>query len=192
MRLLIEPLDSQPGRDRFDCGDPALNAFLATLAGQQQRKGLGRTYLALRPGEEGILGFVTLSAGQVSATPLPTRHKLPHYPIPVLRMGHLAVDLRHQGLGVGRDLLAFALHLARDFSERVGLYAVVVDAKNERAGAFYRQLGSSPHWTMNGACTCPWRPCARLPRDRASPRRIGTRIVWMGWFSVKVLHLSGT
>ena len=59
----------------------------------------------------------------------------------MLRIGRLAVDKRHQGKGIGQDLLAFALRLAVEFSQRVGLYAVVVDAKHEQAKAFYMKLG---------------------------------------------------
>jgi GNAT superfamily N-acetyltransferase len=59
----------------------------------------------------------------------------------MLRIGRLAVRLSHQGQGVGQDLLAFALRLAVEFSQRVGLYAVVVDAKNDKAKAFYVKLG---------------------------------------------------
>lgn len=140
----IELLDGHAGRDRFDCGETALNEFLARQAGQQQRKDFGKTYVALAEGEDAIAGFVTLSAGQVATTDLPAQLKLPRYPVPILRVGRLAVDKRFQGQGVGRDLLAFALRLALDFSERVGLYAVVVDAKDERAATFYRRLGFCP------------------------------------------------
>ena len=66
---------------------------------------------------------------------------LPRYPDPVLRIGRLAVDARCQGKGIGQDLLAFALRLAVEFSQRVGLYAVVVDAKHDKAKAFYVKLG---------------------------------------------------
>jgi GNAT superfamily N-acetyltransferase len=51
------------------------------------------------------------------------------------------VDARHQGHGIGQDLLAFALQLALEFSQQVGLYAVLVDAKDEKAKAFYTRLG---------------------------------------------------
>lgn len=37
--------------------------------------------------------------------------------------------------------MAFALHLAVEFSQRVGLYAVVVDAKHDKSKAFYLKLG---------------------------------------------------
>lgn len=144
MAFRIELLDGHAGRGSFDCGVAALNEFLSRHAGQQQRKGFGKTYVTLVEGEDAIAGFVTLSAGQVATTDLPAQPRLPCYPVPMMRIGRLAVDKRFQGQGVGRDLLAFALRLALDFSERVGLYAVVVDAKDERAATFYRRLGFRP------------------------------------------------
>lgn len=144
MALRIELLDGHAGRDGFDCGVGALNDFLARQAGQQQRKGFGKTYVALADGDEAIAGFVTLSAGQVVTTDLSPQLRLPRYPVPILRIGRLAVDRRFQRQGVGQELLAFALRVALDFSDRVGLYAVAVDAKDERAAGFYRRLGFRP------------------------------------------------
>jgi GNAT superfamily N-acetyltransferase len=137
----IELLTSRHCREGFDCGEAALNEFLRRQAGQQQRRGFGKTYVALAEDGVTVAGFVTVSAGQVATGQLPVNLKLPRYPAPMLRIGRLAVDVRHQGRGIGQELLSFALHLARDFSQRVGLYAVVVDAKNEKAKAFYARLG---------------------------------------------------
>jgi GNAT superfamily N-acetyltransferase len=91
-----------------------------------------------------VLGFITLSVGQVATQSLPANLKLPRYPTPILRIGRLAVDKRAQGKGYGQDLLAFALRLALEFSAHVGLYAVVVDAKDERAATFYKRFGFTP------------------------------------------------
>ncbi|MDP2431345.1 MAG: GNAT family N-acetyltransferase [Pseudomonadota bacterium] len=137
----IELLNARHCRDGFDCGEPALNDFLLRQAGQQQRRGFGKTYVAVSEVGASVLGFVTVSAGQVATNKLPAHLKLPRYPVPMLRIGRLAVSRTHQGQGIGQDLLAFALNLALEFSHRVGLYAVVVDAKNEKAGAFYAGLG---------------------------------------------------
>lgn len=144
MTIRIELFNGQAGREHFDCGVRTLNEFLARHAGQQQRKGMGKTYVALVDGEDAIAGFITLCAGQVATNALPTALKLPHYPVPILRIGRLGVDQRYQGRGIGQDLLAFALRLALEFSQRIGLYAVLVDAKDERAAAFYRRLGFRP------------------------------------------------
>ena len=137
----IRLLAAEHRREEFDCGEAALNDFLLRQAGQQQRRGFGKTYVALAEDGVTITGYVTVSAGQVATTSLPSHLKLPRYPSPMLRIGRLAVDVHHQGEGIGQDLLAFALRLAVEFSQRVGLYAVVVDAKHNKAKAFYLKLG---------------------------------------------------
>ena len=139
--VTIQLLGVQHLREGFDCGEAALNDFLLRQAGQQQRRGFGKTYVALAEDGVTVTGFVTVSAGQVATTSLPSQLKLPRYPAPMLRIGRLAVDARHQGKGIGQNLLAFALRLAVEFSQRVGLYAVVVDAKHDKAQAFYVKLG---------------------------------------------------
>ncbi|MBK8570071.1 MAG: GNAT family N-acetyltransferase [Nitrosomonadales bacterium] len=139
--VAIQLLGAEHRREGFDCGDAALNDFLLRQAGQQQRRGFGKTYVALADDGVSVIGFVTVSAGQVATSALSSQTKLPRYPAPVLRIGRLAVDAQHQGSGVGQDLLAFALRLAVEFSQRVGLYAVVVDAKHDQAKAFYVKLG---------------------------------------------------
>lgn len=138
---IIQLLDASCRREGFNCGDTALNEFLLRQAGQQQRRGFGKTYVALAEDGVSVAGFVTVSAGQVATSSLTGQKKLPRYPAPMLRIGRLAVDKRHQGKGIGQDLLAFALQLAVEFSQRVGLYAVVVDATHEQAKAFYVKLG---------------------------------------------------
>ena len=139
--VAIQLLSAEHRREGFDCGDAALNDFLLRRAGQQQRRGFGKTYMALAEDGVTVTGFVTVSAGQVATTSLPAQLKLPRYPAPMLRIGRLAVDVHHQGEGISQDLLAFALRLAVEFSQRVGLYAVVVDAKHDKAKAFYVKLG---------------------------------------------------
>ena len=139
--VVIRLLGAQHRREDFDCGDTALNEFLLRQAGQQQRRGFGKTYVALAGDEATVIGFVTVSAGQIATASLSSQSRLPRYPAPILRIGRLAVDARHQGKGIGQDLLAFTLRLAVEFSERVGLYAVVVDAKHDKAKAYYRKLG---------------------------------------------------
>jgi GNAT superfamily N-acetyltransferase len=141
MSIRIERLAAHHERKNFDCGETPLNEFLRKQAGQQQRRGFGKTYVALAENGIDVIGFVTVSAGQVASLTLPQPPTLPRSPAPILRMGRLAVDRRRQGQGIGQDLLSFVLHIALEFSEAVGLYAIVVDAKNETVSRFYRQLG---------------------------------------------------
>lgn len=110
-----------------------------------------------------IIGFVTVSVGQVEAQALPLQLKLPRHLAPMLRIGRLAVDKRAQAKGIGRELLAFALHLALEFAERVGLNAVVVDAKDARAAEFYRRLHFEP---MPDDALCLFLPLSRLAKTK--------------------------
>ncbi|MFO1267978.1 MAG: GNAT family N-acetyltransferase [Rubrivivax sp.] len=76
----------------------------------------------------------------MAAQVMPSQLKLPRYlHLSLHRSSGRQAGI--QGRGIGQDLLAFALGLAVEFSEKVGLYAVVVDAKNDRVAAFYRKLG---------------------------------------------------
>ncbi len=168
MPVSIELLAAHHERAGFDCGEPALNEFLQRQAGQLGRKGFGKTYVALAADGLAVAGFVTLSAGQVETHCLPAHLKLPRYPVPMLpmlRIGRLAVDRRAQGQGTGRQLMAFALQLALDFSKSVGLYAVVIDAKDDKARAFYQTMGFTS--TLDDPL-CLYLPVSVL--EKAKPR----------------------
>ncbi|MBI4755780.1 MAG: GNAT family N-acetyltransferase [Betaproteobacteria bacterium] len=91
-----------------------------------------------------ILGFHTVSTGAIDFRNWPPGVRLPRYPVPVARMGRLAVDVRAQGAGVGAALLDHALRLSAAMAERIGLHAVVVDAKHPEAAAFYARYGFQP------------------------------------------------
>jgi GNAT superfamily N-acetyltransferase len=164
MATRIERLAAHHRRAAFDCGEPALNDFLQRQAGQMERRGFGKTYVSLSDDDVTVTGFVTVSAGQVATSELPVSLKLPRYPAPILRIGRLAVDGRHQGRGIGQDLLSFALQLALEFSHQVGLYAIVVDAKHARAKAFYEVLGFMPTDTDS---LCLFLPLGTLRKSRA-------------------------
>ncbi len=140
----ITALAAQHDRTHFDCGDPSLNDFLRRLARQQAERGFNRTYVAAEAEGSQILGFYALSAGAVEFEHWPTGLRLPRYPVPVARIGRLAVDRRWQGQGIGRMLLRHALQVSVALACQIGLYAVVVDAKIAAAAAFYAHFGFQP------------------------------------------------
>ena len=140
----IVPLAATHRRDDFDCGDAALNDFIRRYARQQQERDFSRTYVVLADDSVTVTAFVSVSAGQVGTASFPAHLKLPRYPVPVLRIGRLAVDRRAQGSKLGRELMRFALNLSLELAGRVGIHAVVVDAKNEAARDFYERLGFAP------------------------------------------------
>ena len=67
----IEPLSADHDRSAFDCGEPSLNDYLQRYARQNDERHLGRTYVAVAPGQKRVLGYYTLSTGAVARETLP-------------------------------------------------------------------------------------------------------------------------
>lgn len=143
MSWIIEPLNASFDRSQFDCGDEVLNRFIRQFARQQQDKHLGQTRVIVAEGTTRIMGFYTLSAGSIGFESLDEamRRRLPKYPVPVARLGRQAVDKSVQGKGLGQKLLAHAFFSVAEISDKIGIAALVVDAKHEKASAFYQKLG---------------------------------------------------
>ncbi len=141
--FVIKSLRKSHDRSRFDCGSEALNRYIRQQASQDERRNVTRVFVALPEESNEIAGFYTLSAGSVERDALPeTKAKrLPRYPVPVALLGRLAVDRRWSGQGLGAALLANALQRVRWASATLAVYAVVVDAKDEQAQAFYEHFG---------------------------------------------------
>src|SRR5947209_12357325 len=87
----IEPLDRSHERGEFCCGTTSLDTFLHSLVSQYERRKLGRTYVAVRPGEKRVFGYYTLAAGSLSFQHLPAKvaKKLPKHPVPVALLARL-------------------------------------------------------------------------------------------------------
>jgi GNAT superfamily N-acetyltransferase len=138
-RLLIEALASYHDRTAFSCGDEALDRYLLRHAGQDARKHVAATFVLVEMNRPAVLGFYTLSATSLRLNDLPesTIKKLPKYPIvPAILLGRLAVDQKNRGMGYGEILLIDALKRCMS-TRNIGWAAVIVDAKDERAIAFY-------------------------------------------------------
>ncbi|HTF38767.1 MAG TPA: GNAT family N-acetyltransferase [Blastocatellia bacterium] len=138
-RPIVEKLSSHHDRSDFDCGVEELNVYLQKYSTQHQRKGVGRTYVATEQGPARVLGYYTISASAVDFDTVP--ENLPRHPIPVALIGRLAVDISARGWGLGETLLIHALGSAQRVAEIAGVYAVVVDALDQRAKSFYLKYG---------------------------------------------------
>lgn len=145
MTLSLSPISKSLQKSPFDCGNPVLNDYFRFYAFKNDQLFIGKTFVALDK-TEAVAGYMTLSNAQIEVDLLPDtlRAKLPLYPVPSFRIGKLAVDLRYQGLGVGAWLLRSALEKALSVSASVGLYAVIVDAFDEKAKTFYLKYGFIP------------------------------------------------
>lgn len=141
--LSIVRLEKTHRKNDFDCGVEELNKFLSRYAGQNARKGISVTYVATPEGSSEILGFYSISNGEVAHADLPESEaqKLPRYPVPVVRIGRLATSVEARGQGIGKLLLIDVLRKTLRLSDEIGIRAVEVTAKSPEARAFYSQYG---------------------------------------------------
>ncbi|WP_020472311.1 GNAT family N-acetyltransferase [Zavarzinella formosa] len=126
--------------DTFDCGVVTLNDWLKKRAVKNDLSGASRTYV-LRE-DEVVIGYYCLSTGAVDHDDAPgfLRRNMPD-PIPVLVLGRLAVDRRHQNRGIGHALLRDVVRRALQVAEMAGVVAVLVHALSEPARCFYQSCG---------------------------------------------------
>jgi len=139
----VESLSSRHVREGFDCGEPGLNDYLRRQATQDMRRGVSRVFVARAGSSSRVAGYYTLSATSFKRGDLPMQqaHRLPRYPIPAALLGRLAVDRSHQGHNLGKYLLFDAFQRVLQASETLAVYALVVDAMNDRARQFYEHYG---------------------------------------------------
>lgn len=141
---VIEPLTKRHDRESFSCEDEQLNRYLQKQANQDRKRNIAAPFVLVDEGSTRILGFYTLSALGINSEELPDRitRKLPSYPqIPATLLGRLAVDESYSGQGFGKLLLMDALLRSLNQAREIAPHAVVVEAKNDAAVAFYRKYG---------------------------------------------------
>lgn len=139
--FLLTPHNAAHDRAAFNCGSEPLERYLREQVTQDVRRRVAACFVALAEGGR-IAGYYTLASASLLLADLPVGigKKLPRYPtVPVVRMGRLAVDQAFKGQGLGGALLADALD--RAVSSEIAAYALMVDAKDEAAAAFYRHHG---------------------------------------------------
>jgi predicted GNAT family N-acyltransferase len=143
--LSVAELDAkQHDRGGFDCGVEPLNRYLKALAGQHRSKGIATSFvLTATDAPRRILGYYSLSAASLGFERLTEaeRKGLPAYPIPAVRIGRLAVALDARGQKLGELLLQNAIKRILSVRHTLGVYAVVVEAKDAAAQAFYEKYG---------------------------------------------------
>ena len=139
------PLDPERhDRAGFSCGVPALDDYLHRFAVQHIRKGVTTVHVLVDETAPAIiLGYYTLSAAEVDSVELHAgeRKRLPRYPVPCFRLGRLACRADRRGTGLGKLLLAGAVERCLRARQQVAAYALIVDAKDNAAAAFYRHYG---------------------------------------------------
>jgi len=143
----VEALGKRHERGGFSCGSGALDRYLQQQARQDADKRVAAPFVLVEPPSTRVLGYYTLSASVIQAKELPDdlAGKLPRYPqLPVTLLGRLAVDLTLKNRGIGQFLLMDALWRCLGAATQIAAMAVLVDAKDQAAEAFYAHFGFIP------------------------------------------------
>ena len=142
--FITEPLGRHHDRSAFVSGSEPLDSYLKQQASQDIRRRVAGCFVAVDDDGK-IVGYYTLAATSVRLQALPEElvKRLPRYPIvPAMLIGRLAVAASHQGKQLGRALIADAV--TRVDRLGIGAFALIVDAKDERAKKFYEVNGFVP------------------------------------------------
>lgn len=125
----------------FDSGKPSLDNWLKSRALSNQKKGFTAVLVVHEKGR--VVGYYGLAPTAVVAAtmPRPIRTGQPPEPLPCLLLGQLATDKNWAGQGVGTGLLKHALHRCVAAAALIGGRALMVNAVDEGARAFWLRRG---------------------------------------------------
>uniref|UniRef100_Q07RT0 GCN5-related N-acetyltransferase n=1 Tax=Rhodopseudomonas palustris (strain BisA53) TaxID=316055 RepID=Q07RT0_RHOP5 len=133
----IEALAATHDRQNFSSGVEPLDRYLRELANQDIKRRVSNCFVALDDADV-IAGYYTFAATSLPLMELPAdlTKRLPRYPLlPAGLIGRLAIDGRFQRCGLGGALIMDAA--ARAARADPAIYALIVDAKDDPAIAFY-------------------------------------------------------
>ena len=133
-----EPINAQHDLSTFACGDADLESWLKQQALKNEKSHSSRTYVVCY-GETQVVAYFCLAAGSVdrASSPGKVARNAPN-PIPVIVLGRLAVDVNHQGQGIGQSLIQQACLRTLSVAEAIGVRALLVHAKNETVASYYQ------------------------------------------------------
>ena len=127
--------------DEFDCGKPALTEWLLHHARQAQGSGSARTFVVCE--QDRVVAYYSLTVGQIDTLEAPERIRrgMGQYPIPLVILARLAVDMDYQKRGLGFSLLQAAIMRTVSISDQAGIRALLTHPLDAEADTFYRRFG---------------------------------------------------
>lgn len=136
-----EPLTAAHDLTQFSCGKPSLDRWLQTRALSNQEKGF--TAVLVVHEARRVVGYYGLAPTAIvpSVMPRSIRTGQPPDPVPCLLLGQLATDQNWTSQGIGSGLLKHALQRCVTAAGLIGGRALIVNAVDTDAAAFWRRRG---------------------------------------------------
>ena len=140
---LPRPISESDDVATFDSGEPSLDNYLRTRALTNHADGASRCFVTCQG--DRVVGYYALASGAVSHADLSGkfRRNMPN-PVPVILLSRLAVDRKHQGSGLGENLLRDAIARSVQVAEQIGVRAMLVHALHQEAHRFYARYQFEP------------------------------------------------
>lgn len=151
-------------RNTFDCESLPLNDYFRQQVTQDIRRRITACFVATTT-DGRVAAYYTLASTSLLLADLPPSigKKLPRYPlVPAVRLGRLAVDRDFKGQGLGGAMLADAL--SRASRSEIASCAMLVEAKDDTAAAFYLHHGFIPLQGPPLSFFLPFATSSKLPR----------------------------
>lgn len=139
-----EPLTVTHILDEFSCGKPSLDRWLKSRALSNQEKGFTAVIVVHEMNR--VVGYYGLAPTAIvpSRAPRSIRTGQPPDPVPCLLLGQLATDQNWIGKGIGTGLLKHALQRCVAALSLIGGRALIVNAVDVEAAAFWARRGFLP------------------------------------------------
>jgi GNAT superfamily N-acetyltransferase len=139
-----EPLTPDHHLDDFSCGKPSLDRWLKTRALSNKEKGFTAGMVVHEMNR--VVGYYGLAPTAIIPASLPRslRTGQPPDPVPCLLLGQLATDENWIGKGIGTGLVKHALQRCVTAAGLIGGRALLVNAVDAEAGAFWKRRGFVP------------------------------------------------
>ena len=139
-----ETLTEAHDLSHFSCGKPSLDNWLRTRALSNQKKGFTAVMVVREVGR--VVGYYGLAPTAVVPASLPRSIRTGQSPdpLPCLLLGQLATDQEWQGKGIGTGLLKHALQRCIQGASLIGGRALIVNAVDTEAAAFWQRRGFLP------------------------------------------------
>lgn len=141
----IELLTEDHDRSEFDCGSVEQTSWLRRYSRLAQLADTSRVYVLSRGGDPRVVGYYALTAGAVEPEDATARLAAGagRYPIPVVILTRLGVDLSEQGRGVGRALVRDAVLQVAAVGTRIGVRGLLIHAESPEAARFYQHFDAA-------------------------------------------------
>jgi GNAT superfamily N-acetyltransferase len=163
-----EPIAKAHDRKAFDCGDADLNNFLQRYARQSHESGSAKTFLAISNSDHAkVLGFYSVAPAALDYDRLlgEIQRGLPRHSVPGYLLARIATHVGLQGQGLGGQLLLAAGRRCLRVAAEAGGIILIINAKNDRATAWYVGYGAVPLQDAERTLVMPLKMIEAVLRD---------------------------